>query len=216
MVKRLHLLLFFLVCLVFLQEIGYAQSSKITIRKLGVNWNKRVPSLSFSATDFANDDVHRRLRSGLPQTIITRIYAYSENGYRPLAISVLSCRVIYDLWHDLYRVQVKTERMSYQKSLLLKEDVQRACLMFSKFPLGMPNDYDRVHRKKIYFAVVVELNPISDKTVEQIKRWLARSDERNQLTSGAFFGSFVSIFVDRRIGSAEHSLSFRSPLYRVP
>jgi hypothetical protein len=57
---------------------------------------------------------------------------------------------------------------------------------------------------------------MSDLTVERIRRWIARSGESGKLTGDGFFGSFVSIFVDRRMGSAERSLRFQSPLMWAP
>jgi len=94
--------------------------------------------------------------------------------------------------------------------------VKKTCLVFIKDRIGRPQNYRNFRGASIYFAVIVELNAISDSTVERMRRWLARSEEGSKMTGGAFFGSFVSIFVNRRIGSAERVLRFRSPLHRVP
>ena len=63
--------------------------------------------------------------------------------------------------------------------------------------------------------MIVELNPMSQDTVQRIRRWLAQPNG-NQLDGNAFFGSFVSIFVTRKMGNAEKTLTFRSELFSVP
>ncbi len=216
MVNRLFLSLLLFLLLVPLVLQGQSDSSGVAYRKLGVNWNNNVPFLSYSARDFVNDFVVRRFQSGLPQSVITRTYAYSDKGHSPVSVSIRSCRVTYDLWEERYHVRIRTEKRSAYQSLQSLETVKRTCLVFIKDRIGHPSHYRGLRGSSIYFAVIVELNAISDRTVERMRRWLARSEEGSTMTGGAFFGSFVSIFVNRRIGSAERILRFRSPLHRVP
>jgi hypothetical protein len=216
MVNRLFLLLllFFLLGPLVLQ--GQAGSSGVAYRKLGVNWKNKVPFLSYSARDFVNPFVVKRLQSGLPQSVITRTYAYSDRDHSPVAISIRSCRITFDLWEERYHVQIRTEKRSAYQSIKSLETVKRTCLVFINDRIGKPSHFHDLRGSWIYFAVIVELNAISDRTVERMRRWLARSEEGSKMTGGAFFGSFVSIFVNRRIGSSERILRFRSPLHRVP
>jgi hypothetical protein len=74
---------------------------------------------------------------------------------------------------------------------------------------------DRLRGSQIYFAVVTELNPLSPDAVQRIRRWLARPTG-SELNGNAFFGSFVSIFVGRKLGEADKLLSFRSNAHLVP
>jgi len=216
MVNRLFplLLLFFLLAPLALR--GQSRSSAIAYRKLGVNWKNDVPYLSYSARDFVNAFVVRRFQSGLPQSVTTRTYAYSTMDRSPVAVSLRTCRVTYDLWEESYHIQIKTNKRSVYRSMNSLEAVKKTCLVFIKDRIGRPQNYRNFRGASIYFAVIVELNAISDSTVERMRRWLARSEEGSKMTGGAFFGSFVSIFVNRRIGSAERVLRFRSPLHRVP
>jgi hypothetical protein len=124
--------------------------------------------------------------------------------------------VTYDLWEESYHVQIKTEKRSVYQSIKSLETVKRTCLVFIRDRIGYRFNYQHLRGSPVYFAVIVELNAISDRTVERMRRWLARSEEGSNMTGGAFFGSFVSIFVNRRIGSAERIVRFRSPLHRVP
>jgi hypothetical protein len=173
------------------------------------------PMITYSARDFADAAVQKKLQSGLPQTLVTRLYAYREKGKDPIAVSVLSCRIVYDLWEGVYRIARQTERVD--KTLVAKsiEGVMQQCLDAKAFPLGDTKTFERDRGKRVYFAVLVELNPLSQDTVQRIRRWLARPGG-SQLEGNAFFGSFVSIFVGRKLGAAEKSLSFRSELLPVP
>jgi len=216
MVKRLFLLPFLFSLLVPFALQGQSVSSAITYRKLGVNWKHDVPFVSYSARDFVNSFVVKRLQSGLPQSVVTRTYAYSDKARSPVAVSIRSCRVTYDLWEESYHVRIRTEKRTVYRSIKSLETLKRTCLVFINDRIGRPGNYRNLRDSPIYFAVIVELNAISDRTVERIRRWLARSEEGSKMTGGAFFGSFVSIFVNRQIGSAERILRFRSPLHRVP
>ena len=187
------------------------------MRPVKADWSRKVPAITFWAQDFADSAVRQRLKSGLPQTLVTRVYSYREgDDNKPVAISILSCRVVYDLWGETFQVQlqkVDDTRVLFAESA---EAVARLCLIPNNLMVGTKADYAKLRGKALYFAVIVEFNPMSDSTVERVRRWIARSGESGQLTSDAFFGSFVSIFVGRKMGSAERTLRFRSPAVWVP
>ena len=187
--------------------------STVPLRQLMVRWSGYVPVVSFSASDFLTREVIKKLDSGLPQNIVMRVYAYPEDGKRPIAVSALTCRVVYDLWGEGYRVQAQSARGERSLSVRGREGIVRSCLTVDDLALG---DTFAAHRgKRIYFAAIIELNPLSPETVERIRRWLSKSGSR-QIEGEAFFGSFVSIFVSRGLGSAERTMTFRSRSFDVP
>jgi hypothetical protein len=157
----------------------------------------------------------KKLQSGLPQTVTTRVYAYAENSREPLTVTALTCRVVYDLWDGTYRIERQTEKTDRTLSAKTTDGVVQQCLEIQSLTLGEAAAYQREHGRYIYFGVVVELNPLSQDTVQRIRRWLAQPSG-SELEGNAFFGSFVSIFVGRKLGSAEKTLSFRSQLFVVP
>ena len=187
----------------------------IAVRPMAVKWAGAVPLLSFNAADFITKSVARKLDSGLPQRLVMRVYAYTEKGEKPITVSALSCRVVYDLWEGVYRVQEQTETVDRSRTLPDQASVVRACLDVRALALGSSEAFDKHQGKSVYFAAIVELNPLSADTVQRIRRWLSRSGT-GQLRADAFFGSFVSIFVSRRMGSAEANLAFRSQTFVVP
>jgi hypothetical protein len=191
-----------------------AQHANVPVRPVDVAW-QAVPSLTFAMRDFVDAAVLKKLQSGLPQTLITRMYAYAEGAREPLVVSALSCRVVYDLWDGVYRIERQTESSDRTLSVKNVEGVAGQCLAVQGVPLGDAAVFSRLRGKYVYFGVVVELNPISQDTVQRIRRWLARPSG-SELNGNAFFGSFVSIFVGRKLGSADKTLTFRSELFAVP
>jgi hypothetical protein len=191
-----------------------AQAS-IPIRNMLVKWSGQMPLLSFSAEDFVTERVASKLDSGLPQRIVTRVYAYPERDETPISVSAQSCRVVFDLWEGVYRVQQQTTSTDRTLTLPDRQAVVRTCLDVKAMALGEAAAFQPRRGRKIYFAAIVELNPLSPDTVQRIRRWLSKTGS-GQLRGDAFFGSFVSIFVSRRLGTAEHTLSFRSGTFSVP
>jgi hypothetical protein len=187
----------------------------VLTRPMAVKWSGQLPLLSFSTRDFVDKRVAEKLDSGLPQRIVTRVYAYPEGGTEPISVSALSCRVVYDLWEGVYRVQEQTATSDRTRTLPDRAAVMSACLDVRTLALGDATAFGKYRGRSIYFAAIIELNPVSPDTVQRIRRWLSKSNG-SQLRGDAFFGSFVSIFVSRRMGSAEHTLAFRSATYSVP
>lgn len=202
-------------CLSF-QPVARAQQASIANRRIGVVWQGRVPHLSFSARDLATATLNKKLMSGLPQTLLMRIYAYPERSRQPAAISAISCRVAYDLWEEVFRVQLQTDWNDRSVIARSIEEVHELCLVVRNRAVGRAENYDPLASRALYFAVSVEQNPISRGTVERIRRWLSRPSASGAMGGDAFFGSFVSIFVNRQIGAAERVVQFRSPNHVIP
>ncbi len=166
------------------------------------------PDISFSAAGFADAAVRRSLSHGLMQTLVTRVLASGTDG-RPIAASVRSCHVVYDIWADRYSVDVRTETSDRSLTLPTIEAVVQTCLVADHVVVGDAAAWSGRHGQHVRFDVVVELNPVTPDMVERIRGWLARP-EGGAARDEAFFGSFVSLFVTRQIGDAERSLAFGS------
>jgi hypothetical protein len=191
-----------------------ASAQEIRTRRIGVAWDEGAPRVSFNYRDLLTESKLDKLESGLPQTITLRVYAYSEGRSEPLAVGGRTCRVVFDLWEEIYRVQIASADGDRVVRVRTREAVLERCLVVRREPIGRARNYSAVRGRTIYFAALAELNPISPETVQNIRRWLARPG--GHVEGNAFFGSFVSLFVNRRIGDAERTVRFRSPNARVP
>lgn len=204
------------VSLALLAASAASAQDAVPTRTIGVAHPDGVAAVDFSAADFATRDVRRRLESGLPQTLVTRVYAYRSSDGAPIAVAVRSCRVVYDLWEEVYRVEVQSEAADRTVLLHTVDEVVDACLVARRMRVGTAADWRAVRGRQAYFAALVELNPLTPDTVHRIRRWLARPGGSRSTDGDAFFGSFVSLFVNRRIADAEATLRFRSQEITAP
>jgi hypothetical protein len=188
--------------------------SNVAIRPMSVRWHEGAPLVNFSVRDFLSKEIKKKLESGLPQRIVTRVYAFPERGDRPIAITAASCRVVYDLWEGVYRVEEQTPAIDRARTARDPTDALSTCLEPKTLAIGDRAAFSKHAGRPLYFGVIIELNPLSADTVQRIRRWLSRAG--GELGGDAFFGSFVSIFVSRQLGAAERAFSFRSALHTVP
>lgn len=182
-------------------------------RRLGVEWVQGAPRLTFGARDLVNAAVREELESGVNQQIVLTVYAYRERGGRPVAASVLSFRVRFLPWEDMYRIQVQSGDTDRTELVRTFGDMVQRCLSMIDLPVGRADDYSRVRAERIFFAVQVDFNPISRERVERLRRHLARG---GGLDDSQMFGTVASMFVNRHIGEADRTLRFRSQSVTVP
>ncbi|MCA9608880.1 MAG: hypothetical protein KC619_24920 [Myxococcales bacterium] len=195
--------------------VGVAHAQDVPERRFGVEWQGGAPSVHFSASDLADAALRDRLDSGVWERLVMRVYAYRANG-EPLAVSVRTCRIHWDVWPQVYVVQYRSTDADHDETHASLEAVLERCLVARRVRVGQPADYASAHGERIYFAALIELNPLTSAQVHRLRRWLSRPATGGRVGGEAFFGSFVSLFVNRRIGSAERTLRFRSQRVRVP
>lgn len=203
-----------LVALVLGSGVARAQDA-VPERRFGVEWRDGAPTVHVSAVDLADASLRERLESGIWERLVMRIYAYRANG-EPLAVAVRTCRIQWDVWPQVYVVQYRSSDADRDETHETLEAVLDRCLVARRVPVGSAGDYARTRGERIYFAALIELNPLTPAQVHRLRRWLSRPAGGGRVGGEAFFGSFVSLFVNRRIGSAERTLRFRSQRVRVP
>ena len=192
--------------LLFAASVALAQVDQ---RTLGVRFTDGTADVSYSVADFADAAVRRRLSTGVTQILVVRTYAYEAGSTAPIAVAVRSCRVTFDPWPETFRVHEQSESVDRTVELASIEEVIARCLVADHVRVGTARSWGSHHGNRVTFGVVIELNPLTPDAVQRIRRWLARP-EGGASPDDAFFGSFVSLFVNRGIGEAERTLSFRS------
>ena len=200
--------------LLFVSAVALADAS-VQTRRMGIHLTQTGLSVTYSAADLVNQDALKKLDSGLPQRIVVQHFAYRSGRNEPLAAGGHSCRIVFDLWQALYRVEY--ERFGFAATALAlrtRGEVIERCLVMRTFPLGSLQDLMRSRR--IYVGSLIELNPLSTATVARIRRWLSRPRGEYNVETKSFFGSFVSLFVNDRIGTAERVLRLRSQDVELP
>jgi hypothetical protein len=187
----------------------------IESRRMGFSMLPGGLTITYSATDLINRGSAQKLDSGLPQRIVAQHFVYESGRDHPLAAGGHSCKVVYDLWQALYRVEY--EQLGVAPTALAfrtRGEVIERCLVMRAFPVGTLTELDR--KRRVYVGSLIELNPLSTRTVARIRRWLSRPRGEYNVETKSFFGSFVSLFVNDRIGNAERVLRVRSQDVELP
>ena len=163
---------------------------------------------SFSYRDVIDKAMADKLASGLPNVIAMRAYVLREGEANPVALAVRTCRVVYDLWDEVYRLKISSVGGERDSAALNLEGVLRQCAEGRDLPVV---DRSLLATGKPHFlGVIVEINPGSPQMLAQMRQWVSRPAGSTGIGPGdALFGSFVGLFV-RQIGNADRTLRFRT------
>jgi hypothetical protein len=149
----------------------------------------------------------KRLASGLQTVIVMRAYVYKDGEDTPIALAPRLCRVNYDVWDEVYNVHLSEPERERDQPLVL-EGVLRLCteardLAVVRRDLLTPG-------QPYFLGVVVDVNPVSQQMMEQMRRWIARPIGSTGIgQADALFGGFVQLFV-RQIAQSDKTLTFRT------
>ena len=191
-------------------EPVFAQHMRFIERGNALTVNTTITKLFDSAA-------YNALDSGFTSTVFIRIWIYPVGSTEPVSFVALDRQVVYNLWDEEYelsfkepggRRKFKEKRKSEAlKALTALDGVAIAPL--AGLPYGSPKE------NVFMLAMQVELNPVSDQTLTEVRRWLTQGSGGGLDRGGAFFGSFVSVFVNPKIPAADRVLRIRSqPFYR--
>lgn len=188
--------------------------SQLAQRTATVALEKKAVVVTVSFRDAVDAAISKKLLSGLPTTIAMRAYVFKEAGGDPIALAARSCKIVYDLWDEVFRVTVTQSGGQTTTVAVNVEGVLRNCAEAKKIPV-----MDRSGMKdgaKYFVAVIVEVNPVSAEMLDRIKRWVTRPNGTTSLSSSdSLFGSFVGLFVTR-VPSADKRLQFRTQSFLPP
>lgn len=151
------------------------------------------------------------LKSGFPSTVVVQTWVYPKRSSSPVAWTRERRSAVYDLWDDVYVVRLCDRcapvRVRHQSEAfkLLTELTDLPVAAVADLP------YEEIH----YLAMRVDLNPVSPETWTEVQRWLSQGSGGGMDRGGAYFGSFVSVFVDQKLAGADRVLRLRSqPFFR--
>lgn len=188
--------------------------AQLTQRTATVALEKKTVVMTVAFRDAVDAAISKKLLSGLPTTIAMRGYVFKESGGDPVALAARSCKIVYDLWDEVFRVTVTQPGGQTTTVAVNVEGVLRNCAEAKKVPI-----MERTGMKdgtKYFVAVIVEVNPISADMLDRIKRWVTRPNGTTSLSSSdSLFGSFVGLFVTR-VPSADRRVQFRTQAFLPP
>ncbi|MBL0214336.1 MAG: hypothetical protein IPQ07_10655 [Myxococcales bacterium] len=156
---------------------------------------------------------YEALDSGFTSTAVIRIWIYPRDSTEPVAFMLIQRQVLYNLWDEVY--ELKFDESAGRKVVKEKRKAEALRRITSLDDLAVAPlaslPYDQIY----LLAMEVELNPVSKETLAQVRRWLSQGTGGGLDRGGAFFGSFVSVFVNPKIAEADRVIRIRSqPFYR--
>ncbi len=164
--------------------------------------------------DVVDAEIEKKLSSGLPTVIVLRAWVFREGGSEPVGLTAKTCRIVYDLWDEVFRIQITQPGGPIDSVAVNIEGVLRQCAEARKLRLIERSQLDDGTR--YFVAALVEVNPVSQETLDRIKRWVTRPNGSAAIGPGdSLFGSFVGLFV-ARIGDADRKLAFRTQAFSPP
>ncbi len=213
-VVRKALLCLFALLIGLVPARSEAKDPVLPKRKIGIAISGNNLLTTFSFGDAFSDPIKEKLSSGLPTRLVIQINLEQRGNDKPIAYWARSTNIVYDLWEENYIVSVEDKRGrrqakadTAQKAMVLAGALQNANMASIT---GLPAGIYRLR-------VAIEVNPVSKEMVENIRRWLSKppGGKSGTLARTNFFGSFVGIFVDRRIGKADYRVAFVSQDFRL-
>lgn len=188
--------------------------STLPSRNADVTLDGKYVLLGVSFRDIVDAEISKKLASGLPTVIVLRAWLFREGGSDPIALTAKTCKIVYDLWDEVYKLQITQPGGQTDSVAVNQEGVLRQCAEAKKLRLAERSEMDSGAR--FFVAALVEVNPLSQETLDRIKRWVTRPNGTQAASKGdSLFGSFVGLFVTR-INDADRKLSFRTQAFAPP
>jgi hypothetical protein len=194
---------------------GSARADEEITKRMWFAENKGKLVVSTSFTELFDKDAYKALSSGFDTTVILRAYVYEKETGVPVAFTMATLRAIYDLWDEEYRVRIVDARGKRNWKFKSKADALKAMTEIDSFPLAKLGKV--TIGEKYYCEMTVELNPVSEERLAEMRRWLTKRAGSTSIdSSSSFFGSFVSVFVNPKLQGADNVIKLTSqPFYRV-
>lgn len=200
----------FFVCVLALGKPARAQDATEPVRPVAFEWNESQQLLygSVNFRDVVDENVKKKLTRGLPTTIALTATLFRSGSQQPVATTAQSCKVTWHVWEEAYKIELVRPGSSQVRWTTTLEGVLRRCAEARSLLVATSEQV--AVGTAVYLRAKVQVNPLSPKLLEKIKRWVSRPSATDTAGPGdALFGTFTGLFL-QRIGDAERELKFSS------
>jgi hypothetical protein len=194
--------------------LAYAEAAKLPVpselplRDANFTWDQGLLRANYSFSDVLDEQVRQKLSNGPTSVIAMRAYVFREGETTPVTLAVQTCKVTYDLWDNVYTVQVENASGTTQRSVLNLAGVERYCARVQDFAIA-PRASLRAGVAH-YLAVIVDVNPVSEDVRAQMRQWMQRPLGSTDVGGGdAIFSGLVLLFF-RDVGGSDRTVQFRT------
>lgn len=164
---------------------------------------------SAALTKLFDNAAYDALDDGPATTVVIRIWIYPQGSDQPVSFVLQQRQVSYEPWDEIFYLNIDGKKTKEKR----KADALKRITAIDDLPVArlanLPVD------QVFLLAMQVELNPVSKETLAEVRRWLSQGTGGGLDRGGAFFGSFVSVFVNPKIPEADRVLRIQSqPFFR--
>jgi hypothetical protein len=191
-----------------------AQEQQAPRRVANFVWDesRRFLFVGLSFRDAIDPSIQRKLRRGLPTTIVLTAALYRAGFEQPVATTAQTCKITWHVWKEVYLVEITRPGVHrVEKTLTINGVLRRCAEIRSSQPsrlLLAANSSQVPVGAAVYLEGKVQVNPVSPELLQKIKRWVSRPTGTGTAAPGdALFSTFTGLFL-QRIGEAERELEF--------
>jgi hypothetical protein len=159
--------------------------------------------------DLVAPPVGERLANGLLHTLTIRVALHDESDGRVVGASARTCRVRFDLWDEVFRVQVEAPGDARNLAFLAVDGVARQCAELKDF--AVPLRAGLVSGRSYFVSVRADVNPADPEMIEHLRRWVTGTSPK-QAGGETLFGSVLGLFV-RDFAKSERTVVFRGATF---
>jgi len=206
-----------LVALVLVAVRAHADDEPVIAQRMRFIERGNTLTVNTTITKLFDSAAYNALDSGFTSTVFIRMWVYPSGSTEPVSFVALDRQVVYNLWDEEYELSFKEPGGRRKFKEKRKSEALKALTSLDGVPIApLANlPYGSPTENVFMLAMSVELNPVSDQTLTEVRRWLTQGSGGGLDRGGAFFGSFVSVFVNPKIAAADRVLRIRSqPFYR--
>ncbi len=178
------------------------------LRDVRFEWDqaRKLLYVSLSIRDVVDASIQKKMRQGLPTTIVLTATLYRTGSSEPLATTAQTCKVTWHVWEEAFRIEVTRPGQSRAQWTTTMEGVLRRCADVQRLLAG--NSDQVPFGATLYMHAKVQVNPVSKDLLAKIKRWVSRPSGTGTAAPGdALFSTFTGLFL-QRIGDADRELKF--------
>jgi len=160
-------------------------------------------------TKLFDNAAYDALDDGPASTVVIRLWIYPQGSDQAVAFQLSQRQVSYEPWDEIFYLKIDGKKFKEKR----KADALKRLTAIEDLPVARLSSlpYDQI----FLLAMQVELNPVSKETLAEVRRWLSQGTGGGLDRGGAFFGSFVSVFVNPKIPEADRVLRIQSqPFFR--
>jgi len=155
------------------------------------------------------------LSAGVPSTVVLRLQVTRRDSDAPVVEQLLIRAAVFDVWDEEYVLVVDQEGHRTTTKAKLRQDALKWLTTIQDLPIAKLSALPI--NEVFVLQLIAELNPATTQEVAEVRRRLSQGTGGGIERGGALFGSFVSVFYNPKIATADRVLRIRSqPFFRPP